>query len=76
MNYIQQLGQNAARAKKQIAGCPTGEKNRILTEIAAILRANASEILKANEQDIAQAKDNGISDTMIDRLRLTMERID
>ena len=55
MNYIQQLGQNAARAKKQIAGCPTGEKNRILTEIAAILRANASEILKANEQDIAQA---------------------
>ncbi len=54
MNYIQQLGQNAARAKKQIAGCPTGEKNRILTEIAAILRANASEILKANEQDIAQ----------------------
>ena len=47
MNYIQQLGQNAARAKKQIAGCPTGEKNRILTEIAAILRANASEILKA-----------------------------
>ena len=56
MNYIQQLGQNAARAKKQIAGCPTGEKNRILTEIAAILRANASEILKANEQDIAQAK--------------------
>ena len=38
MNYIQQLGQNAARAKKQIAGCPTGEKNRILTEIAAILR--------------------------------------
>ena len=31
MNYIQQLGQNAARAKKQIAGCPTGEKNRILT---------------------------------------------
>ena len=49
MNYIQQLGQNAARAKKQIAGCPTGEKNRILTEIAAILRANASEILKANE---------------------------
>ena len=76
MNYIQQLGQNAARAKKQIAGCPTGEKNRILTEIAAILRANASEILKANEQDIAQAKSNGISDTMIDRLRLTMERID
>lgn len=76
MNYIQQLGQNAARAKKQIGGCPTGEKNRILTEIAAILRANASEILKANEQDIAQAKSNGISDTMIDRLRLTMERID
>lgn len=37
-----------------------GKKNRILTEIAAILRANASEILKANEQDIAQAKDNGI----------------
>lgn len=32
-------------------------------------------ILKENEKDTAMAKENGITDAMVDRLRLTPERI-
>lgn len=76
MAYIEELGKKAAEAKKEIARASTGEKNKILTEIAGRLRRNVADILAANENDIRDAKANGISDTMVDRLRLMEERID
>lgn len=76
MSYIDELGSKAVAAKSKIANASTGQKNEILVKIAEVLRANADCILEENEKDIAQAKENGISDTMVDRLRLTKERID
>lgn len=76
MSYIDELGSKAVAAKSKIANASTGQKNEILIKIAEVLRANADCILEENEKDIAQAKENGISDTMVDRLRLTKERID
>lgn len=76
MGYIDELGRKAVLAKDKIATASTGEKNQILREIAALLRSHAEEILKENEKDIVGAKENGISETMTDRLRLTKERID
>lgn len=73
--YIDDLGKKAVKVKGRIATASTGEKNRILEEIARNLRANAPEILRENEKDIGVAREHGISDTMVDRLRLTEERI-
>lgn len=73
--YIDDLGKKAVKVKGRIATASTGEKNRILEEIARNLRANAPEILRENEKDIGAAREHGISDTMVDRLRLTEERI-
>lgn len=75
MAVIDALGKRAAEAKGRIAAASTGEKNRILQEIAVGLRASVAEILQENEKDIRDARENGISDTMVDRLRLTEERI-
>lgn len=75
MNYMEELGSKAKAVKGQLAQSSTGQKNAILAAIAKKLRENSSEILEANEKDIAAAKENGISDTMVDRLRLTEERI-
>ena len=75
MAVIDELGKRAVEAKGRIAAASTGEKNRILQEIASGLRTNVAEILGENEKDIADARQNGISDTMVDRLRLTEERI-
>ena len=76
MSYIEELGKKAVCAKGKIGTAATGEKNKILVEIAKCLRENTAQILEENEKDIANAKENGISDTMVDRLRLTKERVD
>lgn len=75
MNYIEQLGEAAKAAKKSIATAKTAKKNEILERIAQNLRKNIEVILKENEKDTAMAKENGITDAMVDRLRLTPERI-
>ena len=75
MNYIEQLGEKALEEKRKIATASTGEKNKVLEAIAQVLLENSDAILAENEKDITNARDNGISETMVDRLRLTKERI-
>lgn len=75
MDYISQLGENAKKAKASIANASTEDKNYILDKIAKNLLANAGRILESNKKDLDNAHDNGISDAMADRLRLTSERI-
>lgn len=75
MDYISQLGENAKKAKASIANASTEDKNYILDKIAKNLLANVERILESNKKDLDNAHDNGISDAMADRLRLTSERI-
>ena len=75
MSYIDELGQRALAAKGGIAAASTLKKNEILTEIAKVLCKNIAIIIEENEKDIAMARQNGISEVMVDRLRLSTERI-
>lgn len=75
MNYIEEMGQKARQVRKCLATASTGQKNDILRRIAQKLTERQEDILRENERDISQARDNGISETMVDRLRLTPERI-
>ena len=52
----------------------TNDKNRALLAMADALEAHAEEILAANDADILAVKDT-MNPVMIDRLRLTKERI-
>lgn len=76
MSYIDELGKKAGAVKDTIAQASTVEKNAILEKIAEELVSHTDEIIAANQEDIKNAKDNGISDTMVDRLRLTKERVE
>lgn len=69
------LGQQAQTAARQLALADTQKKNRLLLQMAAALEAATATILAANQKDLAKAQDNGISETMQDRLRLTGPRI-
>jgi len=60
----------------RLARARTEEKNRALCTFARLLRENTALILEANEKDLANAADNGVRDTMLDRLRLTEARIE
>ena len=76
MDYISQLGENAKKVKAYITNASTEDKNHILSTIAVKLCSNTERIIEINKEDLANAKENGISDAMADRLRLTKERIE
>ncbi len=65
------------RAKKASKNAPLSEeiKNDALKAMAASLIKNSESILKANKEDIERARGT-VSDVMLDRLRLTSERIE
>ncbi len=54
----------------------TGARVKMLEAIADAIAAKKDEILAANAVDIPLARQSGISEVMIDRLRLTPERLD
>jgi len=73
---LTELGCNAARAKYEIQGLRTEEKNAALEAVAAALRAGADEILAANESDLKRGEQKGMNSGLLDRLRLTRSRIE
>jgi len=74
-NLMNRLGRQSKKAAQQLSQLETSQKNECLIQMAQDLENNASTILKANQQDLDQAKENDVSDPMLDRLRLTHERI-
>ncbi|AND78802.1 glutamate-5-semialdehyde dehydrogenase [Streptococcus pantholopis] len=75
MTYIEQLGRGARQAGHSLMQLGTAQKNAVLRDVAQALLDQAAYILAENKRDLAKAKENGISDIMIDRLRLDDERI-
>lgn len=73
---LKQLGINAKEASKKLMIASTEEKNRALTEIADALVGNADQIIKANAIDLDNGKNNGMAQSMLDRLKLDKERIE
>ena len=71
----QQLLDRASAAKRSIAFAASEDKNRLLRAMADRLRAGQDEILAANAADLDAARER-ISEVMLDRLRLTPERIE
>lgn len=76
MTNLQQLGQQAQTAARSLALLSTQTKNHVLQQMAQKLRQNQQVILTANQRDLDQAQVNGVKETMLDRLRLTAERIE
>ncbi|MCH5269835.1 MAG: glutamate-5-semialdehyde dehydrogenase [Lachnospiraceae bacterium] len=76
MTDLQDMGKRAVSAKYKLQTMTADEKNHTLLTAANQLITHTEEILKANEQDIAAAEANGMHPGLIDRLRLTPERIE
>lgn len=66
--------ENAKNAKLRVSRLTTQEKNDALNAMADALLSHTQEILEANAQDLEAAKEH-ISPVMMDRLRLTPDRI-
>lgn len=72
---VQAKAQAAKQAAAKLAVTSTAVKNTALLAMAAALEAQQAEILAANERDMTAAAAKGMKSSMLDRLKLTAERI-
>ena len=70
------IAKGAKEAQRELARAGGAKREAALREISSALRENVQSILEANRADIAAARENGMAESMIDRLTLTAERIE
>lgn len=75
MTDIREKCRKAASCALSLACTDTSVRNGAILRMAELLESDADSILDANLKDLAHAGEHGISDAMLDRLRLTKERI-
>ncbi len=72
---LEEIGRTARQASYVLAQLSSTEKNQVLLTIADLLEKNAHEILNENQKDLDNARQSGINDAILDRLRLTIDRL-
>lgn len=70
-----ELGKKAKAASRIMARLGQDKKNEALLKVADALIANAADIIKGNDIDMENAKENGMSEALLDRLKLTEGRL-
>jgi glutamate-5-semialdehyde dehydrogenase len=73
--YMQNLGQEARNASRDMAKADTNTKNQALNFIAAAIRREKATLMVANQQDLDAARANGLDAAMLDRLTLSEKSI-
>jgi glutamate-5-semialdehyde dehydrogenase len=72
---LEELCKQAHEARIRVGTLDTDLKNETLRLAAETLLAHEDAILAANEKDIEQGQKNGLSESLLDRLRLSHERL-
>ncbi|WP_265502639.1 glutamate-5-semialdehyde dehydrogenase [Paracoccus beibuensis] len=72
---IDSLGKAARAAAVELAQAPSAAKSFALTTAADAVLAQTDEILEANAKDLDFGRQKGLSEAMLDRLRLDAERL-
>ena len=75
MTDLIRMGKKAVTAKYELQNLSTELKNKVLADAAKILLEDTTYLLSQNDIDIREAEDAGMHPGMVDRLRLTKERI-
>lgn len=75
MTVLETMGANAKQASRFLMNAGS-KKDEVLLAVAKALRENREAIIKANNIDIENGKSAGLTDSLLDRLRLTDERIE
>lgn len=75
-NYMEILGKRAKDASRESAKLGTDEKNKGLFAVADELCKQSAYLLSENEKDVQEAESKGVKKSLIDRLRLTEQRIE
>ena len=73
---IHQMGRQARASAHKLSQLSSDEKNAILRAMAAELRARTPELLAANALDLEAGRAKGLSNAMLDRLKLDESRVE
>ena len=73
--YMNELGQQARAASRELNRANTGQKNAALLAIAEAIESRSTELLAANKKDMDAGEKNGLDEALLDRLALNDERI-
>ena len=76
LSTVAELARRAKVASRALARASTADKDAALLAAADLLVARRDEVLAANRVDVARAEGDGVSATVIDRLRLGPDRIE
>jgi glutamate-5-semialdehyde dehydrogenase len=72
---LEEMGQAARAASRKLSTMTTDVKNAALLAIADELEAQADRVIAQNALDIADGRAKGLSDSLLDRLLLTKDRM-
>jgi glutamate-5-semialdehyde dehydrogenase len=72
---VQEQAQKARTAALTLSSATRAAKDAALLAMADALAKSETAILEANERDVARVESNGTSEALIDRLRLSPDRI-
>lgn len=74
-HYVVEKAKKAKDASRVLANITTEIKNNALFKMAAGLEKEADRLISENKKDLADGEKKGLSSAMLDRLKLTPERI-
>jgi glutamate-5-semialdehyde dehydrogenase len=72
---VAEAAERARRASRELALATRAQKDRALQAMADALGGAEQEVLAANAEDVARAESGGTPGNVVDRLRLTKERL-
>ncbi len=75
MNETLQIAKNAKECSSFIGSANTELKNQVLRDISTFLAEFSKEIIAENKKDIKRCRNEGISESLLDRLMLDEKRI-
>jgi glutamate-5-semialdehyde dehydrogenase len=75
MSKVLEIVKNSKKCTGFMAAAKTAQKNILLANIALKLSEHSAEIVAANEEDIKKSREEGISESLLDRLMLDNARI-
>lgn len=76
MDIVLEIAKRAKESTGLISNAGTVVKNKILSDISEYLVSSAGEIIKENEKDLKKSAREGISGSLLDRLKFDRQRIE
>jgi len=74
MESLEEIGKKVKSTTGRLNSMSTKEKNDVLRKVAEAVVNHGDEILQANKKDVEKAIENGMKESLVDRLRLDEKR--